>query len=194
MIRLLYLLAASALWSCSSKPAVTDNNEPSSEPVVAQAQSDTPAFDADSAYLYVQRQVDFGPRVPNTPAHKQCGNYLASELKRFGAQVHEQEMTLTAYDGTPLESKNIIGTYNAESEKRILLFAHWDTRPYSDADPNKENLHKPIDGADDGASGVGVLLEIARQLQQKAPAVGVDIIFFDAEDYGIPDFAEEKYG
>ena len=106
MIRLLYLLAASALWSCSSKPAVTDNNEPSSEPVVAQAQSDTPAFDADSAYLYVQRQVDFGPRVPNTPAHKQCGNYLASELKRFGAQVHEQEMTLTAYDGTPLEEYN----------------------------------------------------------------------------------------
>lgn len=194
MIRILYLLVASALWSCSNKPAETASEQPSDQPVVTQASTNTPVFNADSAYQFVQRQVDFGPRVPNTSAHKQCGNYLASELKRFGAQVHEQEMTLTAYDGTALESKNIIGTYNAESEKRILLFAHWDSRPYSDEDPNKENLHKPIDGADDGASGVGVLLEIARQLQQKAPAVGIDIIFFDAEDYGIPDFAEEKYG
>ena len=93
MIRLLYLLAASALWSCSNKPAETENEQPSNQPVVTQASANTPVFNADSAYLYVQRQVDFGPRVPNTPAHKQCGNYLSSELKRFGAQVHEQEMS-----------------------------------------------------------------------------------------------------
>ena len=141
-----------------------------------------PSFDADSAYSYVDKQVSFGHRVPNTPAHKACGDYLASELKRFGAQVYEQEMTLTAYDGTPLESRNIIGAYNPNSDKRIILFAHWDTRPYS-----------PLDGADDGASGVGVLLEIARQFSMKAPNIGVDIIFFDAEDYGTPEFAKDRY-
>lgn len=150
-------------------------------------------FDADSAYAYVEKQVSFGYRVPNTPAHKACGDYLASELKRFGAQVYEQEATLTAYDGTPLESRNIIGSFNPDKDKRILLFAHWDTRPYSDHDPDPANHKKPLDGADDGASGVGALLEIARQIGMKAPETGVDIIFFDAEDYGTPEFAKDRY-
>ena len=87
MIRILYLLVASALWSCSNKPAETASEQPSNQPVVTQASTNTPVFNADSAYQFVQRQVDFGPRVPNTSAHKQCGNYLASELKRFGAQA-----------------------------------------------------------------------------------------------------------
>lgn len=194
MIRILYLLIASVFWSCSNKAAVAESEHSSGQPVIAQASKRIPAFNADSAYLFVQRQVDFGPRVPNTSAHKQCGIYLAGELKRFGAQVHEQEMVLTAYDGTKLESKNIIGVFHAEKEKRVLLCAHWDSRPYSDEDPQKENQRKPIDGADDGASGVGVLLEIARQLQQYEPTIGVDVIFFDAEDYGIPDFARSQYG
>lgn len=156
-------------------------------------QTNTPTFDADSAYTYVENQVKFGPRVPNTQAHKDCGNYLASELRRFGAKVYEQEATLTAYDNTGLEAKNIIGSYNPDSDKRILLFAHWDSRPYSDEDPDPANHHKPIDGADDGGSGVGVLLEIARQLSITNPGIGVDIIFFDAEDYGVPEFSRNKY-
>lgn len=153
-----------------------------------------PSFDADSAYRYVEKQVSFGYRVPNTPGHKACGDYLSAELKRFGAQVYEQEMTLTAYDGTPLESRNIIGSFNPGNDRRILLCAHWDTRPYSDQDPDPANHRKPLDGADDGASGVGTLLEIARQIGTKAPRMGVDIIFFDAEDYGVPEFAREQYG
>lgn len=143
-----------------------------------------PDFNADSAYHYVANQVNFGPRVPNTQAHKECGFYLVSELKRFGAEVFVQEAMLEAYNGTMLESKNIIGSYNPENKKRVLLFAHWDSRPFADSDPDKANHYTPIDGADDGASGVGVLLEIARQIQQERPAIGVDIIFFDAEDYG----------
>lgn len=150
-----------ALCSCGQR---SSNAQPETVTEVKQATTTASSFNADSAYAYIDRQVAFGYRVPNMPGHKACGDYLAAELKRFGAQVYEQEMTLTAYDGTKLDCRNIIGSFNPEQEKRILLFAHWDTRPYSDEDPNPANHRKPIDGADDGASGVGVLLEIARQI------------------------------
>lgn len=150
--------------------------------------SSTPLFDADSAYSYVARQVDFGPRVPNSAAHKACGDYLVSELTRFGAKLYVQETVLTAYNGDRLEARNIIGSYNPDHSKRILLFAHWDSRPYADYETDPVRQRTPIDGADDGASGVGVLLEIARQLKQTDPGIGIDIIFFDAEDYGEPTF------
>lgn len=150
----------------------------------------SPDFDADSAYSYVDKQVAFGSRVPNTAEHKACADYLIAELKRFGADVQVQKAVLTAFDGTKLNAQNIIGSFGLEKKNRILLFAHWDTRPFSDHDSNPDNHHKPILGANDAASGVGVLLEVARVLQGKAPEVGVDIIFFDAEDYGTPSFME----
>ena len=146
-----------------------------------------PAFNSDSAYRYIKTQVDFGPRVPNTLPHKKCAVYLSSELRRFGAVVVEQKMNLQAYNGTVLESVNIIGSYNPEAKNRVLLFAHWDCRPYSDHDPDSKNFNKPVMGANDGASGVGVLLEIARQLNLSKSEIGVDIAFFDAEDYGAPE-------
>lgn len=120
-----------------------------------------PQFDADSAYLYVKNQVDFGPRVPNTKEHVACGNYLAGKLEAFGAKVTNQYADLIAYDGTLLKARNIIGSYKPESKKRIALFAHWDTRPWADNDADEKNHHTPILGANDGASGVGALLEIA---------------------------------
>ena len=184
---MLYILFAAAMISCSQTPS-SSSAKVESQPV---KQQNVPAFDADSAWVFVENQVKFGPRVPNSEAHVACGNYLASELKRFGAQVYEQEATLTAYNGTQLKAKNIIGSYNPENSKRVLLFAHWDSRPYADHDKDPANHKKPIDGADDGASGVGVLLEMARQFSIKSPAIGIDIIFFDAEDYGTPEFVKE---
>ncbi len=148
----------------------------------------SPDFNPDSAYIYVKTQVDFGPRVPNTAQHTACADYLVAQLKKFGAEVQEQKAELTTYDGTKLNARNIIGSYGPDKKTRLLLFAHWDTRPYSDQDPDAANHRKPLLGANDGASGVGVLLEIARALQTKSPEVGVDIIFFDAEDYGTPEF------
>lgn len=191
MFRLVYLLAATALFSCSSKATHEKVVDQATTAISSVDSSEkVPTFDADSAYHFVDQQVKFGPRVPNSAAHKACGAYLAQELERLGAKVFQQNMTVTAYDKTPLEAMNIIGSYNPEKEKRILLFAHWDSRPYADHDANA-TLHKtPIDGADDGASGVGALLEIARQLSIKSPEVGVDIIFFDAEDYGTPEFVD----
>jgi hypothetical protein len=145
-----------------------------------------PSFDEDSAFAFVAKQVDFGPRVPNTPEHDRCGRWLAEELARHGAEVTVQEGRARAYDGSILDMQNIVGTFHPESRDRILLFAHWDTRPFADKDSTR--TREPIDGANDGASGVGVLLEVARQLGERPSDVGVDIIFFDAEDYGKPEW------
>jgi len=148
----------------------------------------SPDFNADSAYSFVEKQLAFGPRVPGTTAHQACGDYLAAKLTEFGAQVTEQKADITHYDGKNLTLRNIIGSYYPEKEKRILLFAHWDTRPFADEESDVGRQQQPIAGADDGASGVGTLLEIARNLQQYPVEVGVDIIFFDLEDWGQPSF------
>lgn len=142
----------------------------------------TPNFNSDSAYLYIQQQVDFGPRVPNSPEHAACAEFLKGKLSQFGAKLIVQEGVVKTFDGTQLNIQNIIGQFNPQAKNRVLLCAHWDTRPFADKDT--KNISKPIDGANDGASGVGVLLEIARQLSLSQPLNGIDIIFFDAEDYG----------
>ena len=152
-----------------------------------------PVFNADSAYHYTATQVAFGPRVPGTEAHKACGNYLSGELERHGAKVTEQETTVYLFDRTPIKIKNIIGSFQPENKSRILLFAHWDSRPFADHDPNPENWMKPIDGANDGAGACAALLEIARHIGKNPPAVGVDIIFFDMEDWGEHNHIKNKH-
>ncbi|MCL2167580.1 MAG: M28 family peptidase [Lentimicrobiaceae bacterium] len=143
-----------------------------------------PVFDPDSAFFFVKAQTDFGPRVPNTEAHKKCAQFLQTQLEKYCDKVTVQPFNALTYDGTKINGKNIIGSFFPEKEKRVLLAAHWDSRPFADNDPDFANREKPIDGANDGASGVGLLLEIARQLKEKSPNIGVDIIFFDAEDWG----------
>ncbi|MFN4147150.1 MAG: M28 family peptidase [Runella sp.] len=152
-----------------------------------------PDFNADSAYFFIEKQVQFGPRVPNTPAHTRCGDYLVAQLKRLGCTVTEQKFTATNYDGRKLNARNIIGSINPQATKRILLASHWDSRPTADEDPTDKK--SPIAGANDGASGVGVLLEIARTLQAASvkPSVGIDLIFFDVEDGGNSAVAKDKY-
>lgn len=151
----------------------------------------SPDFNADSAYLFVEKQVNFGPRVPGTSSHTACGDYLVEKLAQFGAEVTEQKADITHYNGQNILLRNIIGSYFPEKEKRILLFAHWDSRPFADEETDPAKQKQPIAGADDGASGVGVLLEIARQLQQTPTEVGVDLVFFDMEDWGQPSFDKE---
>lgn len=145
--------------------------------------AEAPTANQDSAFYFVETQVKFGPRIPNSAAHKKTGDYISTTLKKYGAKVIEQNFEALSFDGKKLFLRNIIGTYFPEKQKRILLAAHWDTRPFADKD--KENPNAQFDGANDGASGVGVLLEVARLLSKSpAPNVGVDIIFFDGEDYG----------
>lgn len=154
------------------------------EPAVVEAATIVPIFDADSAYSFVARQVAFGPRVPNSEAHIACGDYLENKLRAYGAEVVTQNVTLTAYNGDKLQARNIVAQFQPQNRKRVMLCAHWDSRPWADSDPDKANHYKPILGANDGASGVGVLLEIARHLSSVPANIGVDIILFDAEDYG----------
>ncbi|MBQ8360678.1 MAG: M28 family peptidase [Bacteroidaceae bacterium] len=164
---------------------------PKTGETVQKAAVATPSFNADSAYRYVEEQVAFGPRTPDSDAHHACGDWLVAQLEAFGAVVTEQCDKVTAFDGKQLPMRNIIGAFQPDNRKRILLCAHWDCRPWADNDPDKKNHHTPVDGANDGASGVGVLLEVARQIQQTQPSIGVDIIFFDVEDYGVPQFLPE---
>ncbi len=142
-----------------------------------------PDFIADSAYNFIQNQVDFGPRVPNTEAHRLTGDYLFNTLESYGAKVQDQRFQALTFDGVKVDLRNIIASFYPDKAKRILLAAHWDTRPFADKD--EEDPNTPIAGANDGGSGVGVLLEIARVLDANPPpSVGVDIIFFDGEDWG----------
>lgn len=142
-------------------------------------------FNRDSAYSYVRRQVAFGPRVSGTEENRLCREYLVNELKRHGAQnVNVQHGEVTAFNGDRLPIGNIMGSYNPDAKDRILLLAHYDTRPWCDSDHNEENRMKPVLGANDGGSGVAVLLEVARHLNKTEAPVGVDILFVDAEDYG----------
>jgi hypothetical protein len=182
----LALLATTGLAvSCGNSTKAQPSDEAQSQPDIK-----APEFNADSAYQYVAAQAEFGPRVPNTAAHRDCGDYLVRQLEAFGAKVYEQQADLTAFDGTVLHARNIIGAYQPEARKRVMLCSHWDSRPFADNDPDAKNYRTPILGVNDGASGVGVLLELARQLQMQQPQVGIDLVFFDAEDYGTPQFHE----
>lgn len=185
------VLTAITLWNCG-----TNSSSTSSEQTTESSASNlvkAPAFSGDSAFKYVDNQVKFGPRVPNSSAHVKCGDYLVAELKRLGCTVTEQKFTATHYDGSKLNARNIIGSINPQATKRILLASHWDSRPVADEDST--NKKGAIDGANDGASGVGVLLEIARVIQQAAqkPSVGVDLMFFDVEDGGNAAVAKDKF-
>lgn len=147
-----------------------------------------PDFDVDSAYDFVEAQVGFGSREPNSRGHKQTRDYLIETLQGFAGQngVYAQNFELIGYDSEKLELTNIIAAFNPTAKDRILLAAHWDTRPRAEEDEDISRQDEPIIGADDGGSGVGVLLELARIFSEHNPPIGVDIILFDGEDYGIP--------
>ena len=171
-----YLLFLASCGSDREKKQSPDANQ-------LPANVDVPAFNSDSAYYFVKKQVEFGPRIPNTAAHREAADYFVTTLIRYGAHLSVQEFQAKTFDGKTLNLKNIIAAFNPSASKRILLGAHWDTRPFADKDD--ENPASTFQGANDGASGVGVLLEVARVLSTSdLPEVGVDIILFDGEDWG----------
>ena len=152
-----------------------------------------PDFNPDSAYAYIEKQVNFGPRVPGTKAQTECAAWMEQRLKQFCDTVYRQEVKVKAGDGTMLPCINLIGTINPQAKKRILLLAHWDSRPWADMDDN--DMDKAIVAADDGGSGVGVLLEVARQIKSKPlpQDLGIDILFTDVEDYGKTEWGDASY-
>ena len=177
--------ASTLLLSCGAgKKTATAPETQQDEATESVAEKTGMLFCPDSAYAYVEKQVSFGPRVPGTEAHRLCGDWLSAKLKGFGAEVTEQTATLNTFDGTRIPMRNIFARINPTAEKRILMFAHWDCRPWADQDPDPEKHSSPIDGANDGASGIGVLLELARILSGMTGDTGIDILLCDAEDWG----------
>ncbi len=157
--------------------------------ILFQACSETPPeFDGQSAFNHIEKQCDFGPRNPGSLGHEKCLKYLSDELSKYADVVRLQPFTIEdPYNpGDTLFLTNIISSFNVnpKSGHRILLGAHWDTRPRADKDPDPDKQDLPILGANDGAGGTALLLEVAKNLKMKAPEIGVDIILFDGEDYG----------
>ncbi len=171
-----FLMGALLFSACSSKPKTLDR----------------PAFCADSAYAYIEKQMSFGPRVPNSKGHNDCAVWLIQKLRSFGAEVELQRGQMPDYRGNMQQIYNIIAHFTPSSSPRILLGAHYDTRPWCDEEENYSDRYYNVPGANDGASGVGVLLEVARQIGLRVAdstlTTPIDIIFFDVEDMGSPRF------
>ncbi|MES2767476.1 MAG: M28 family peptidase [Bacteroidota bacterium] len=178
------LFLCAALFCCAcDKPLKNgaDNPQPDT-PAVAKSAKTIPQFDSQRAYDLIQKQVDFGPRVPNTKAHNDCRDFLKSELEQYADTVIIQSFQKQMY-GTNLKLTNIIGSFSPEKTNRVVLCAHWDSRPRAEEDSVPANRVKGIPAANDGGSGVAVLLELARLFKTQQPDVGIDIVLFDAEDY-----------
>ena len=196
VIIVIVIICAAAAWLFTCGPLAhnkdVENIEETDE--VEKVQPVGPAFNADSAYAFTKAQCDFGPRPMNSDAHEKCLKWIENKFKQYGCEVSLQKADLKGWDGTTLHSTNIIARSNPKATTRIMLCAHWDSRPWADNDPDSLNWHKPILAANDGASGVAVMLELARLLKasgQKA-AIGVDFVCFDAEDYGVPQWSDTQ--
>ncbi len=161
----------------------TPKNE-TTTPAPPPARVNIPSFDAASAFGYIEQQVAFGPRHPGSDGHQACRDWLIETFSSFGAQVTAQDFTARDLQDQKYEATNIIASFHPEASRRVLLSAHWDTRAHGDYDPDPSRHSSPIPGADDGGSGVAVLLEVARLLQATPIKLGVDIVLFDAEDQG----------
>lgn len=181
-IRLVWVIA---MLASACGPGETPGKQEQTEPPVHPAYSKvSPEFNQDSAFSFVAQQCQFGPRNPGSKGHQACADWMLQKLKQYCPEAKVLPYKVKTFDGNTYTAKNILASFNPDKKRRILLAAHWDSRPF--ADQGSSDQDKPIEAANDGGSGVGVLIEIARQLQLKEPEVGVDIILFDLEDYGQP--------
>lgn len=189
-IHLIISFLAILLMISSSCKGPVKKEKPSETP--ATVSTIIPAFNADSALQFIKTQTDFGARVPGSKPHADCASWLKNKLLASTPHVTVQEFKTRVYSGDVFTGKNIIASFYPDKKARIMLCAHWDSRPFADHDPDPSKRNEPVMGANDGASGVGVLLEIAGILKASQPNIGVDIIFFDMEDYGPPQDSQNE--
>ncbi len=211
LITVTVLLCAVAAWLFTAGPLAPSNDPDAAAEAMERLNPVGPDFSADSAYAFTKAQCDFGPRDMNSAGHERCAEWIIAKFKQYGCEVTTQQADLKGYDGTTLKNTNIMARWNPAATTRIMLCAHWDSRPWADNDPDSTNWHKPILAANDAASGVAVMLEVARLLSAHtaggaqtaggaAPAdaatlmasqsLGVDFVCFDAEDWGTPQWSE----
>lgn len=177
-------LVISLLFSCNLSGKQTTTTVDTTGQASSEINMVSAPFNVDSAYSYIQTQVNFGARVPGSTGHQVCGDWLVSKLEGWGYTVTEQSFPGKDYHGANITGRNIIASLNSNNPKRMLLMAHWDTRVVADEETSPSLRTRAIQGADDGGSGVGILLELARQWSLKNPQIGLDIILFDLEDGG----------
>lgn len=151
-----------------------------------------PSFCGDSAYAYAAAQLAFGHRIPGSAGWESCSQWIAAQMQRWCDTVVVQHFNATLWDGRSVPGRNIIASLNPGANRRIVLAAHWDSRSWADHDPDASRHRRPVPGANDGASGTAVLMEMARVMSSMPPSVGVDFVFFDVEDQGAPEWAEER--
>lgn len=184
---LLFAFAAIFPMACKSSKTAAENAD-----AIDSSRLCNVVFDGDSALAFARAQCEFGPRTPNSPALEKCGDYIVAQFKAAGLAVTEQRTKVTGWDGKQLGCRNIIAAFHPERKDRVVLAAHYDSRPWAEKDADSTRHRTPVMAADDGASGVAVLLEVARHLQKLNPQIGVDLVCFDAEDYGAPYWAPEN--
>jgi len=182
-LRLSFAAITGLLVGCGNPQPKEPEVVPNRSTVVEQP-TEAPTFFGTRAFLDLEKQVSFGPRNPGSLGHSQCLNFLLSELRTLADTVWTQEFASVGYNNETLRLTNVVASFRPEEKTRILLCAHWDTRPRADNDPIPSNQSKPILGANDGASGVAVLLELARLIHKTPPTIGIDMVLFDGEDYG----------
>lgn len=191
-LTLLSIVLATLVTACGNTGGSTSGTDTGADTSAAQPAA-VAQFDANGAMDLARQQCAFGPRVPGTPQHAKCAEWLTTTLQASCDTVIVQQADVKTGQGGMIGIKNIIGVINPEASQRLLLLAHWDTRPWADNDPDAANHKKPVMGANDGASGVAVLLQLARQIKEQGTALGIDILLVDAEDMGITDI-EESWG
>jgi glutaminyl-peptide cyclotransferase len=181
------LVAAASLVAGCKRDAGGDTQTASAATTSGTALSpdkvETPPFDANAAYELIKVQVAFGPRVPGLPGHEKQLAWMVTYLRSRADTVIVQSFDHTTKEGKKLRLSNVFARFNPKAKDRILLIAHWDTRPTADQEPDSAQQKKPILGANDGGSGVAVLMQLANTLKTKAPPIGVDILLDDGEDF-----------
>jgi len=187
--KLTFLLALTGVLFLSSCGGHTATSTSKTDTI---ALAPCPTFVADSAFRYIQEQCNFGPRITGSKESSKCAQYIMDKFRGFGAKIFLHESKVVIYDGTRLNCSNIMASLNPDNPDRILICSHWDSRPWADNDPNPKNHKKPVLAANDGASGVGIMLELCRILQQQPISTGIDFVCFDAEDMGTPRWAEDE--
>jgi hypothetical protein len=193
-ITFIFLFAALIFMeACRSNENKQEKNKTVAADTVKENPVNVPAFDADTAYVYVAKQVVFGPRLPGSSAQTKCAAWMQAMLKKVCDTVYKQDVHVKGGDGKSLPCINLIGVINPHATNRILLLTHWDSRPWADQDTKDKD--KPILAADDGGSGVGVLLELAGVIKEHhlSATLGIDILFTDVEDYGKSEWGEDSY-
>jgi glutaminyl-peptide cyclotransferase len=182
IFKIYFITIAFIIVSCRN----ASNENTKQNKAIVPTNSYAPQVSADEVLAKVQKQVYFGKRVPGTPAHKACGDWIFQEMEVLGLNVQNQEFSAVTYNGNPFTGRNIIASFNPQATKRILLSAHWDSRAFGDQDDERQT--EPIDAANDAGSGVAVLIQIAQAIAGDSvkPEFGIDYVFFDAEDMGPP--------